>query len=75
VRRVKHPRPTGRLRRRHRGERSWLAPTATATSCARTKKLIAFGQLTIAHRLVRLHVLEQLYRGFRILRGERYHRE
>lgn len=42
---------------------------------ARARKLIAFGQLTIAHRLVRLIVLEQLYRGFRILRGEPYHRE
>jgi 23S rRNA (pseudouridine1915-N3)-methyltransferase len=41
----------------------------------RSRKLIAFGQLTIAHRLVRLLVLEQLYRGFRILRGEPYHRE
>ena len=41
----------------------------------RAKKLIAFGQLTIAHRLVRLLVLEQLYRGFKILRGEPYHRE
>lgn len=42
---------------------------------ARAKLLIAFGQLTIAHRMVRLLVLEQLYRGFRILRGEPYHRE
>jgi 23S rRNA (pseudouridine1915-N3)-methyltransferase len=42
---------------------------------ARAKRLIAFGQLTIAHRLVRLLALEQLYRGFRILRGEPYHRE
>jgi 23S rRNA (pseudouridine1915-N3)-methyltransferase len=42
---------------------------------ARARQLIAFGQLTIAHRLVRLLVLEQLYRGFRILRGEPYHRE
>jgi len=42
---------------------------------ARAKRLISFGQLTIAHRLVRLLVLEQLYRGFRILRGEPYHRE
>ncbi|MEJ7596426.1 MAG: 23S rRNA (pseudouridine(1915)-N(3))-methyltransferase RlmH [Kofleriaceae bacterium] len=40
----------------------------------RAPRLIAFGQLTIAHRLVRLLVLEQLYRGFRILRGEPYHR-
>lgn len=41
----------------------------------RARKLVAFGQLTIAHRLVRLLVLEQLYRGFKILRGEPYHRE
>lgn len=41
----------------------------------RATKLISFGQLTIAHRLVRLLVLEQLYRGFKILRGEPYHRD
>jgi len=42
---------------------------------ARAKKLLAFGQMTIAHRLVRLIALEQIYRGFRILRGEPYHRD
>jgi 23S rRNA (pseudouridine1915-N3)-methyltransferase len=42
---------------------------------ARARKLIAFGRLTIAHRLVRILVLEQLYRGFKILRGEPYHRD
>jgi 23S rRNA (pseudouridine1915-N3)-methyltransferase len=42
---------------------------------ARAKRLIAFGRLTIAHRLVRVLVLEQLYRGFKILRGEPYHRD
>jgi len=41
----------------------------------RARKLISFGRLTIAHRLVRVLVLEQLYRGFKILRGEPYHRE
>jgi 23S rRNA (pseudouridine1915-N3)-methyltransferase len=41
----------------------------------RATRLVAFGRLTIAHRLVRLLVLEQLYRGFKILRGEPYHRE
>ena len=41
----------------------------------RATKLIAFGQLTIAHRLVRILALEQLYRGFKILRGEPYHRD
>ena len=42
---------------------------------ARARKLISFGRLTIAHRLVRVLVLEQIYRGFKILRGEPYHRE
>jgi len=41
----------------------------------RARRLLAFGRLTIAHRLVRVLVLEQLYRGFRILRGEPYHRD
>jgi Predicted SPOUT methyltransferase len=51
------------------------APMATAMCCARANKLVSFGQLTIAHRLVRLLALEQIYRGFRILRGEPYHRD
>ena len=42
---------------------------------ARARKLISFGRLTIAHRLVRVLVLEQLYRAFKILRREPYHRE
>jgi 23S rRNA (pseudouridine1915-N3)-methyltransferase len=41
----------------------------------RAKKLLAFGRMTIAHRLVRVLVLEQLYRSFKIIRGEPYHRE
>jgi 23S rRNA (pseudouridine1915-N3)-methyltransferase len=42
---------------------------------ARATKLVAFGRLTIAHRLVRLLALEQIYRAFKILRGEPYHRD
>ena len=40
----------------------------------RATKLLAFGRMTIAHRLVRVLVLEQLYRAFKIVRGEPYHR-
>ena len=42
---------------------------------ARAKKLVAFGRLTIAHRLVRVLAAEQIYRAFKIVRGEPYHRE
>ena len=42
---------------------------------ARAKRLVSFGRMTIAHRLVRVLVMEQLYRGFTILRGEPYHRD
>jgi 23S rRNA (pseudouridine1915-N3)-methyltransferase len=42
---------------------------------ARATKLVAFGKMTIAHRLVRVLVLEQIYRAFTILRGMPYHRE
>ena len=41
----------------------------------RAHRLVGFGRATIAHRLIRLVLIEQLYRGFRILRGEPYHRE
>ena len=41
----------------------------------RARRLLAFGRLTIAHRLVRILVLEQIYRGFKIVRGEPYHRD
>jgi 23S rRNA (pseudouridine1915-N3)-methyltransferase len=40
----------------------------------RADRLIAFGRITIAHRLVRLVLIEQVYRAYRILRGEPYHR-
>ena len=40
-----------------------------ATAC------IAFGRLTIAHRIVRILLLEQIYRGFRILHNAPYHRD
>lgn len=41
---------------------------------ARADESIALSRLTLAHRLARLVLLEQLYRAMTILRGERYHR-
>lgn len=41
----------------------------------RADRMVAFGRLTIAHRLVRLLAVEQIYRGFSILRGTKYHRD
>lgn len=40
----------------------------------RADRLISFGRLTVAHRLVRILALEQIYRVLSILRGTKYHR-
>lgn len=38
-----------------------------------TKKLICFSKMTFPHPLIRLFLLEQLFRGFKIMNGENYH--
>ena len=39
----------------------------------RSNYKIALSQLTFSHQMVRLFFLEQLYRAFTILKGEKYH--
>ena len=41
---------------------------------ARAVETIALSRMTLAHRLARLVLAEQLYRAFTILRGEPYHK-
>ncbi len=41
---------------------------------ARADLLLSLSQMTFTHTMARLLLLEQIYRGFRIIRGEPYHR-
>jgi len=40
---------------------------------AQAKTILSFGKITLPHELARVVLLEQLYRGFTILKGHPYH--
>lgn len=40
----------------------------------RADEEMSFGKLTLPHQLMRLMLVEQVYRAFRIMRGEPYHK-
>lgn len=41
---------------------------------ARADETISFGEITLPHNLARVVLLEQVYRSFKIARGEPYHK-
>jgi 23S rRNA (pseudouridine1915-N3)-methyltransferase len=46
----------------------WSASTRTHAA-----QILSFGKITLPHELARVVLLEQLYRGFTILKGHPYH--
>jgi 23S rRNA (pseudouridine1915-N3)-methyltransferase len=44
------------------------------TALTRANLLLSFGKFTYPHQLMRLILVEQLYRGFKIMKGEPYHK-
>lgn len=45
-----------------------------STVLAKAKGTISFSKMTFPHQLMRVILLEQIYRGYRIMNGEPYHK-
>jgi 23S rRNA (pseudouridine1915-N3)-methyltransferase len=52
------------------GGAAGLAPDV----CAAARERLSLSRMTLPHQLARVVLLEQVYRAFRIMRGEPYHR-
>lgn len=46
----------------------------SAAVLSRAEKRLSFGRMTYPHQMMRVMLLEQVYRGFKIIRGEPYHK-
>ncbi|MCD7725000.1 MAG: 23S rRNA (pseudouridine(1915)-N(3))-methyltransferase RlmH [Clostridiales bacterium] len=42
--------------------------------CARADAAVSFSRMTFPHQLMRVILLEQIYRGYRMINGEPYHK-
>jgi 23S rRNA (pseudouridine1915-N3)-methyltransferase len=48
-------------------------PESLKEEASRTGTLLSFSKMTFTHQMIRLFLLEQIYRGFCILNGKEYH--
>ena len=46
-----------------------LSPAVTAAA----RERLSFSRMTFTHQMIRLLLVEQIYRAFKIIRGEKYH--